>query len=37
VARTLSQAHLRGHVITRARPVVLVGRAANVTSAPARG
>jgi mannosyltransferase len=37
VARTLSQARLRGHVITRARPVVLVGRAAHVTSAPARG
>ena len=37
VARTLSQARLRRHVITRARPVVLVGRAAHVTSAPARG
>ena len=37
VLRTVSQARLRGHVITRARSVVLVGRAAHVTSAPARG
>ena len=37
VARAVSQARLRAHVITRARPVVLVGPGAHVTSAAGRG
>ena len=37
VRRSVSERTLRRHVITRARPEVLVGAGAHVTSAPARG